>query len=92
MHTPEEEVDPVEELDWNFVVEFVEDSDEAYCEGDPTLEDIDWDEVTRVQELFNRVNQHDEDDEETRVLEAFFALSEIYGDDLVIPGVTEGEY
>ena len=65
-------------------VDFIEfedqDSDLSHCEGDPKLEDIDWEEVSRLEKLKHIIDAHP--DEAHRDLASVGLLSEMYGEEL----------
>jgi hypothetical protein len=57
------------------------DSGEAYAEGDPDLDSIDWAEVERLQAKVDDVNALSGPD---RDLYSLYLLAEMYGDDLEV--------
>jgi hypothetical protein len=59
----------------------VYDFDEAFCEGDIAIEDVDWDAVERLKSLQEAALATPEDE---RPLVMLGLLAELHGDDLVV--------
>lgn len=59
----------------------MEDQNEDYCEGDPPIEDIDWDQVAELESRQTAVLAVPEED---RPVEMLGLLHEMYGDDLEV--------
>ena len=62
--------------------EFEDGYDGAYCEGDPDPEQVDWDEVHRLQNLLDLTNSHP--NVAHRDLSSVGILADMYGEDLVV--------
>ena len=59
----------------------VYDFNEAQCDGDPSLDDIDWDEVAKLQRLQDEALAVPEDE---RPMAMLGLLSEMYGEELQV--------
>lgn len=55
---------------------------DSFCDGDPDLDSIDWNEVARLQELEDGILSLDS--EEERNLASVVLLAEMYGDELKV--------
>jgi alpha-D-ribose 1-methylphosphonate 5-triphosphate synthase subunit PhnI len=65
------------------MIHFHEDDDESFCEGDPTLDDLDPDQIQQLAETLDQVNLVESEEDRTWV--AAEALKQVYGEDLVVP-------
>jgi hypothetical protein len=73
---------PAPEIELEDVLEFGDDDpDQAYAEGDVPLDEIDWDEVVRLDELQKEALAAPEED---RPMAMLGLLHEMYPDDLEI--------
>lgn len=61
-----------------------EDFDEAFCDGDPTLDDIDPASLTALSVEIDRIRTDTADRSIERSTANLALLSEMYGDDLVV--------
>ena len=59
-----------------------EDFDEAYAEGDPTLDDIDLDELVALDDTINHIQATTVEGTDERNLANLALLTELHGDDL----------
>lgn len=58
------------------------DDDEAYADGDPPIDEIDWDDVTHLQHLMDEANALPEGEE--RSMAHLGLLHKMHGDELEV--------